>query len=100
LTSVRKGQYTGKLDRDVFGARFRERFHDPAFRREDTAIARLEQIAWEAYVDSRKSPLNRRAGEAFADPVTNSPLNGSRRAMPSSPPSGVMRMWAPRPERS
>ncbi len=68
MTDVRKGQYTGKLARDVFSVRFRERFHDPAFQAEEPAIARLEQIAWDAYQDSRKSPINRRAGEGFADP--------------------------------
>lgn len=43
-------------------------FMDPAFRAEDEAISRMEQIAWEAYQEGRKAPLTRKAGAGYADP--------------------------------
>jgi multimeric flavodoxin WrbA len=64
----RKGQAKGKLSRDEFGKRFRENFYDPAFRAEDHAITRLENIAWDAYSGSRKAPITQKAGVGYADP--------------------------------
>lgn len=68
MTTVRKGQAPGPLDRAEFALRFRQRFYDPAFRAEDAAIARLEAIAWGAYADGRKAPVTRKAGPGYADP--------------------------------
>ena len=67
-TQVRKGQAPGHLERGEFAVRFRDSFVDPAFRAEDGAIARLEEIAWHAYSDGRKSPITRKAGPGYADP--------------------------------
>ena len=66
--SVRRGQVTDKLPRDVFRQRFMARFYDPAFRAEDEALARLEAIAWDAYENARKSPVTEKAGAGHADP--------------------------------
>src|SRR5258706_14274556 len=68
MTEIRKGQAPGQLSRDEFGVRFRAAFFDPAFRAEDESIARLEEIAWQAYADGRKAPLTRPAGPGYADP--------------------------------
>jgi len=68
MTTVRKGQAPGQLDRATFGRRFRESFQDPAFNEAKDAIARLESIAWEAYDAGRKAPRTRKAGPGFADP--------------------------------
>ena len=65
---VREGQAPGHLSREAFGRRFRESFYDPAFRQVDDAIAQIEVIAWEAYDDSRKAPITRKAGPGYADP--------------------------------
>ena len=65
---VRKGQWSGMHPRDEFRERFRARFFDPAFRMEDEAIGRLEEIAWKAYMDGRKAPVTRKAGPEFKDP--------------------------------
>lgn len=65
---VRKGQWGGPHPRDEFRERFRARFLDPAFRAEDEAITRLEEIAWKAYIDGRKAPVTRKAGAEFKDP--------------------------------
>jgi multimeric flavodoxin WrbA len=68
MPDVRKGQGPDRLDRDEFGHRFRIAFTDPAFRTEAAAIARLEAIAWDAYVNGRKAPITRKAGPGYADP--------------------------------
>jgi multimeric flavodoxin WrbA len=65
---VRKGQWAGLHTREEFRERFRARFFDPAFRGEDEAIVRLEQIAWEGYTKGRKAPATRKAGAEFHDP--------------------------------
>ncbi|MDY0746324.1 flavodoxin family protein [Paucibacter sp. R3-3] len=68
MTEARKGQAPAKLSRAEFGERYRAAFRDPAFQAEANAIARLEEIAWSAYQEGRKSPTTRRAGAGFADP--------------------------------
>jgi multimeric flavodoxin WrbA len=65
---VRTGQAPGAVSREEFGNRYRARFFDPAFRTEDVAIARLEEIAWDGYCKARKSPITRKAGPGFQDP--------------------------------
>jgi multimeric flavodoxin WrbA len=68
MTTVRKGQWSGFLTREAFGARFRGDFFDPAFDAEQDAIARLEEIAWQAYRAGRKAPRTGKAGPGFDDP--------------------------------
>lgn len=66
--AVRKGQAPPASSRAEFGARFRQRFFDPAFDAEGEAITRLEEIAWQAYAEGRKAPRTRAAGAGFARP--------------------------------
>jgi multimeric flavodoxin WrbA len=68
MTDVRKGQAPATLGREAFHRRFIQVFEDPAFAAEKQALARLEDIAWQAYDEGRKAPVTRRAGEGFADP--------------------------------
>lgn len=68
MIEIRKGQAPAKLGRAEFGIRFRATFIDPAFRAEDQSIARLEEIAWQAYAEGRKAPFTRKAGPGYADP--------------------------------
>jgi multimeric flavodoxin WrbA len=68
MSDVRTGQAPPPLDRAAFGRRFRARFVDPAYRQEDEALARLEQIAWEAYHEGRKAPHTHKAGPGYAQP--------------------------------
>jgi hypothetical protein len=63
-----KGSGTEKMSREAFRQRFMARFYDPAFRAEDASLARVEDIAWKAYSEGRKSPLTEKAGQGFADP--------------------------------
>ncbi|MEO8653426.1 MAG: NADPH-dependent FMN reductase, partial [Ramlibacter sp.] len=68
MTTVRKGQAPGKLERDAFHDRFMQSFFDPAYGAESEALDRLEAIAWDAYREGRKAPVTRKAGAGFADP--------------------------------
>ena len=68
MTTIRLGQAPAPLERAQFGARYRASFIDPAFRPEDGAIGRLEEIAWHAYLEGRKAPFTQKAGAGYADP--------------------------------
>jgi multimeric flavodoxin WrbA len=65
---VRKGKVAPFLTHEEFRKRFHQRFYDPAFQVEAAAIERLEAIAWDAYVNGRKSPITEKAGLGYADP--------------------------------
>lgn len=69
MTKIRTGQAPAPLTRAQFHERYQRRFHDPAFQVEQEAIARLEEIAWEALQEGRKAPFTRPAGRGFADPT-------------------------------
>jgi multimeric flavodoxin WrbA len=64
----RKGQIKGEMAREDFRKRFFERFLDPAYRAEQSALERIEAIAWDGYTNNRKSPLSHKAGPGYADP--------------------------------
>ena len=68
MVKVRTGQAPDKMSRAEFSAHFQRSYYDPLFDREREAIARLEEIAWQAYSDARKSPKTSKAGAGFADP--------------------------------
>ena len=68
MIGIRKGQAPPHLARAEFGNRFRASFIDPAFRVEEPSIARLEEIAWQAYTEGRKAPHTQKAGPGYADP--------------------------------
>jgi len=65
---VRKGMPAVKLDRAEFERRYRNRFIDAAFRPLEREIDTIIAAAWDAYSNSRKAPLTRKAGPGFADP--------------------------------
>ncbi|MBI1991332.1 MAG: NAD(P)H-dependent oxidoreductase, partial [Betaproteobacteria bacterium] len=68
MIEIRKGQALAQLARAEFGVRFRASFTDPAFRAEDQSIARLEEIAWQAYSEGRKVPFTQKAGPGYVNP--------------------------------
>lgn len=68
MIEIRKGQAPATLERGEFSLRFRATFVDPAFRIEDQSIARLEEIAWDAYIEGRKAPVTQKAGVGYVDP--------------------------------
>jgi NADPH-dependent FMN reductase len=65
---VREGQGSTQLPREEFERRWKVRFRDPAFDGAKAEIDKLAGIAWEAYNNHRKSPLERKAGPEFEDP--------------------------------
>ena len=71
---VRTGQPSTKLTRDEFVRRFAERFYDPAFDAVRDEIERIAGVAWDGYDRYRKSPRARRAGDGFADPEYEAPI--------------------------
>ena len=68
MIEIRKGQALTQLVRAKFSARFRASFIDLAFRVEDQSIARLEEIAWQAYTGGRKVSFTQKAGPEYANP--------------------------------
>jgi multimeric flavodoxin WrbA len=68
MTRVRRGQIAGPMSREQFRERYFEAFRDPAYQAEWQSIVRIEAIAWDGYVNNRKSPLARKAGVGYADP--------------------------------
>jgi multimeric flavodoxin WrbA len=62
------------LSREEFERRIRERFYDPEFDRVAAEIDRVVEIAWSCYDSYRKSPRTRRAGEGFAHPEFELPV--------------------------
>jgi multimeric flavodoxin WrbA len=67
-TTPREGMPSPRLDEAEFKRRYREHFFDAAFEALRDEIERITQTAWEAYRDSRKSPVTQKAGEPYADP--------------------------------
>jgi multimeric flavodoxin WrbA len=68
MTRVRKGQAPDKLERADFHRRFIRIFADPRFDALRDEVARIEDVAWQNFSDSRKAPFTEPAGPGFADP--------------------------------
>ena len=64
----REGTPSTRLDEAEFKKRYREQFVDPAFRKAEAELERIVGIAWDAYANSRKSPVTQKAGPDYADP--------------------------------
>ncbi|MBN8969215.1 MAG: flavodoxin family protein [Rhizobiales bacterium] len=65
---ARKGMPPVTLSRSEFIDRYHRRFVDPVFRQLEEEIDAITAAAWDAYSNSRKSPLTRKAGPGFSDP--------------------------------
>ncbi len=57
-----------KLDEAEFRKRFLNQYIDPAFAPLGGELDRIADAAWDAYVNSRKSPRTREAGPGYANP--------------------------------
>ena len=68
MTKLRTGQAPPPMSREAFRQHFDNFFLDPAFAADRDAIARVEAIAWDGYINGRKSPFTEKAGPEFADP--------------------------------
>ena len=65
---LRKGMPSPHLPEAEFKTRYRQQFVDPAFGAVQGELEKITDIAWQAYSESRKSPITRKAGPEFADP--------------------------------
>lgn len=65
---VRKGMPAVELSREEFEKHYRTRFADPAFTALAKEIDAITAVAWDGYINGRKSPVTRKAGPEFADP--------------------------------
>jgi multimeric flavodoxin WrbA len=68
MTQPRKGQSPPVLGRDEFHLEFRRSFIDPTFEAVKSELAKVEQVAWENYINGHKAPFTAKAGPEFADP--------------------------------
>jgi multimeric flavodoxin WrbA len=71
---VVKGTPDVTLSREEFERRFRARFHDPAYDGAQEHVDALAAIAWDAYIEYRKSPRTQPAGKGYADPTFELPV--------------------------
>lgn len=71
---VRKGQLKVTLTEAEFKKRMREKFYDPDFDSVEKELQRVIQVAWENYIDYRKSPRSKPAGPKFVDPKFELPV--------------------------
>lgn len=67
-TQPRKGMPSPELDEAEFKQRFLSQFADRCFEPLAAELVRVSSAAWEAYINARKAPHTRRAGEGYADP--------------------------------
>lgn len=68
MTRPRKGQFGGMLSREEFRQRFLRSFGHPDFQQVQEALAQLEEVAWNTYINSKKTAHIQKAGAGFADP--------------------------------
>src|SRR6478752_4165380 len=81
---VRRLQPDPLIDRPTFVARYRARCFDPAFEVAEAEIARLVDIAWQGYIEGRKTPRTVKAGPEFADPDYDLAVEWKATATPCS----------------
>lgn len=65
---ARREMPSAAISKSLFITRFKTAFSDPCFLPLTAEVGRIADAAWDAYEDSRKSPLTRRAGPEFHDP--------------------------------
>ena len=56
------------LDEAEFKRRFLSQYIDPAFKPLQGELGKVVDAAWDAYINSRKSPYSRQAGPGYAKP--------------------------------
>jgi multimeric flavodoxin WrbA len=71
---LRTGMPDVQLTRAEFERRFRNRFFDPAFAKNEAAIKAIIDTAWDGYDTYRKNPIVRVAGAGYAKPEAELPV--------------------------
>lgn len=74
LPPVRTRDEYVPLTREQFRERFMARFFDPVFEEVSSELERVFEKAWDGYIRYRKSPRKQPAGEGFADPAFDLPV--------------------------
>jgi multimeric flavodoxin WrbA len=64
----RKGQFGDMLSREEFRQRFNSSFGHPDFESVQHALAQVEEVAWDTYINEKKLARTQKAGPEFADP--------------------------------
>jgi multimeric flavodoxin WrbA len=72
--TVRKGMPSVQLDKAEFKRRFLARFYNPEFEALKVELDKILDTAWKTYDEYHKSPRTRKAGEGFADPNFDLPV--------------------------
>jgi multimeric flavodoxin WrbA len=72
--TVRKGMPSVQLDKVEFKRRFLARFYNPEFEALAPELDRILDTAWKTYDEYHKSPRTRKAGDGFADPEFDLPV--------------------------
>lgn len=67
---IRTGMPDVQIDKAEFSRRFRDRFFDPAFAKNEAALQAIIDTAWDGYEAYRKNPVKRAAGAGYAKPET------------------------------
>ncbi len=69
----RQSEYV-PLTKAQFRERFYQKFYDPEFGKVAAALEQVFEVAWEGYIEYRKSPRKQQAGAEFADPDMQLPV--------------------------
>jgi multimeric flavodoxin WrbA len=72
--SVRKQEKYVPLTKAQFRERFFARFYDPAFDAVRPELEKVFEVAWDGYIDYRKSPRRKPAGPGFAETAYELPV--------------------------
>lgn len=68
MTKPRRGQFGDMLSREEFKQRFHGSFGHPSFSDVEAALAQVEEVAWDNYINEHKLARTEKAGPGFADP--------------------------------
>lgn len=68
MTKPRKGQFERMLTREEFHLRFHGSFGRPEFEAVGAALKQVEDVAWDVYINTKKTLRTEKAGAGFADP--------------------------------
>src|SRR3569833_3371286 len=68
MTKPRKGQALDMMSREEFRLRFRHNYFGPSYDGLRDAIAQIEEVAWDNYINEKKSPINEKASEGYTAP--------------------------------
>jgi multimeric flavodoxin WrbA len=68
MIKPRKGQAPAMLDRAQFRVRFHAAYGHPSFTEAQDALAKVEEVAWDNYINEHKVMRTEKAGAGFADP--------------------------------